>query len=73
MDRPQLSAIEELNTFCNKFSYRMELEVPFEEMEGFVLCITNSNKDIVMSKPFVGIDNMPEACSSLLGKLAKEH
>ena len=72
MSKPKINTLEELNSFCVKFNYDMELEIPFEEMEGFVLSVTSSGEP-VMSMPFVGIENASKAASSLLGKLAKEH
>lgn len=72
MDKPKLDSLEELNNFCKEFSYTMELEIPFKEMEGFVLSVCD-NKDAIKSIPFVGIENASKAASELLGKLAREH
>ncbi len=72
MDKPKLDSLEELNNFCNKFGYAMELEIPFEQMEGFVMSVCDG-KDAIKSIPFVGIENVSKAASELLGKLAKEH
>lgn len=72
MTKPEINTLEELNTFCKKYKYYMELEIPFQEMEGFVLRVSDEEES-VMSIPFVGIDNLYKAAASLLGKLAKEH
>jgi hypothetical protein len=72
MDKPKLDSMEELNTFCGEFGYTMELEIPFKEMEGFVLSVCDKS-DTIKSIPFVGIENVAKAASELLGKLAREH
>ena len=72
MTKPEINTLQELNVFCEKYGYYIELEIPFKEIEGFILKVCYAG-EVIMSIPFVGIDNTSKAASNLLGKLAKEH
>lgn len=67
-----IKSMDELDNFCKEFGYHLLLEIPFKQIEGFLLRVVKGDEEIGCI-PFVKIEEAERSAATLLGKLAKDH
>lgn len=71
MIKENLTSLNELNHFCEQYDFFLELEKPFEEMDGMILKVVNKEDEVVGKATINDILKIDKDAAKMLNELAK--
>jgi len=71
--KPPLLSSNELYKFCEEFDLVLELEKPFQELDGLVLIIKDKKGNLIKKSTVKNISEFEKVSGSVLNKLSQSY
>jgi hypothetical protein len=72
-NKPPLLASNELYKFCEEFDLIIELEKPFQELDGLIIKVKDSSNNLIKQSTVENMSEFEKVSGTMLNKLSQNY